>query len=198
MGDPRKPRKKYEKPSHPYQKARIEEENKLVKSFGLTNKKEVWKATSIIRKFRLLARNLLGEKSEHKTAREKELIEKLQRLGLLKEGSTLDDVLSLNVTNLLDRRLQTIVFKKNLANTYKQARQLIVHGHIAINKKRITAPGYLVKVEEEDLIDYYGKKPELKPVERIKEKPVEKEPETKPKVMKAAPKISETEENQNE
>ncbi|MCQ4335807.1 MAG: 30S ribosomal protein S4, partial [Sulfolobales archaeon] len=56
-------------------------------------------------------------------------------------------------------RLQTIVFKKGLARTIHQARQLIVHGHIAIGGRRVTSPGYIVKKSEEDLIDFYPTSP---------------------------------------
>ncbi|TRM73320.1 30S ribosomal protein S4, partial [Sulfolobus sp. A20-N-F8] len=92
--------------------------------------------------------------------REKQLVGKLAKIGLLKgENSTVDDILSLTEENLLERRLQTLVYKKGLANTVYQARQLIVHGHIAIGGKRVTSPGYIVSVDEEDLIDYYATSP---------------------------------------
>ncbi|MEM4138083.1 MAG: 30S ribosomal protein S4, partial [Sulfolobaceae archaeon] len=90
----------------------------------------------------------------------KQLISKLYRIGLLNsENATLDEILGLTEENLLERRLQTIVYKKGLARTIWQARQLIVHGHIAISGRRVTSPGYIVSREEEDLIDYYPTSP---------------------------------------
>jgi small subunit ribosomal protein S4 len=76
---------------------------------------------------------------------------------LLDEKATLDDVLTLNVRELSERRLQTLVYRKGLANTQKQARQFIVHGHIGLNGRKITIPGYIVKKGEEEKVSYYGK-----------------------------------------
>jgi len=67
--------------------------------------------------------------------------------------------LGLRTKDLLERRLQTIVFRKGLAKTIYQARQLVVHGHIAIAGRRVTSPGYIVPVDEENLIDFYHSSP---------------------------------------
>ena len=79
---------------------------------------------------------------------------KLKKLGILHETAVLDDVLDLKVEDILERRLQTIVFRKGLAKSIYQARQLITHGHISINNRRVRSPGYLVPKEEEDKITY--------------------------------------------
>ena len=154
MGDPRKPRKKWIGPKHPWRKERLMYEMRLVGEYGLRNKRELWIAQTIIRKFRHQARSLLAVPREIREKVEKALLRRLYQLGLLPENATLDDVLSLSVEDLLERRLQTIVYRKGLARTIYQARQLIVHGHIAIAGRRATAPGYLVTRDEEDLIDY--------------------------------------------
>ena len=154
MGDPRKPRKKWIGPKHPWRKERLMYEMRLVGEYGLRNKRELWIAQTIIRKFRHHARSLLAVPKEIREKVEKALLRRLYQLGLLPENATLDDVLSLSVEDLLERRLQTIVYRKGLARTIYQARQLIVHGHIAIAGRRVTAPGYLVTRDEEDLIDY--------------------------------------------
>ncbi|MGC8812546.1 MAG: 30S ribosomal protein S4, partial [Candidatus Aenigmatarchaeota archaeon] len=83
---------------------------------------------------------------------EKELIKKLNKLGLLDEKASLDDVLSLTVENILERRLQTILFRKGLANSPKHARQLISHGHVFIDGRKVLYPSYLVKKGEEEKI----------------------------------------------
>lgn len=154
MGDPKKPRKKWEGPKHPWKKDRLMEEMELLGKYGLRNKKEIWKAKTFLAKIRHRARSLLALPPEIREKAEKELLHRLYEMGLLPENATLDDVLSLTVENILDRRLQTIVYKKGLAKSLAHARQLIVHRHIAINGRIVNAPGYLVKRHEEDLIDY--------------------------------------------
>ncbi|MEM2108970.1 MAG: 30S ribosomal protein S4 [Candidatus Odinarchaeota archaeon] len=154
MGDPRRLHKKYSKPGHPWQKERLQEELPYIGKYGLRNKKELWKLKTQIGRFRQLARTFLGVKTETSARQEAVLIKKLNRLGLIPENGTLDDVLSLTVEDLMERRLQTIVFRKGLANTIYQARQLITHGHIAINSKVIKNPGYIVSITEEPGISY--------------------------------------------
>lgn len=152
MGDPRRIKKKYQKPKHPWRADRIEAEKRLLREYGLKNKKEIWRAETILRNYRRQARKLLAFQTEQARREEKELLASLVRLGLLKKKATLDDVLALNVNHILDRRLQTMVYKKGLANTPKHARQLIVHGHVTVKGGRVTAPSYLVKAGEEDSI----------------------------------------------
>ena len=154
MGDPRKPRKKWEGPRHPWIKERLIKEIELVGRYGLKNKRELWKAETLARKFRHRARNLLALPEEERAKAQQALLDRLYHLGLVEKNASLDDILGITAEHVLERRLQTIVFKKGLAKTIYQARQLIVHGHIAIGGRRVTSPGYLVTREEEDLIDY--------------------------------------------
>ena len=154
MGDPRKPRKKWEGPRHPWIKERLIKEIELVGRYGLKNKRELWKAETLARKFRHRARNLLALPEEARAKAQQALLDRLYHLGLVEKNASLDDILGITAEHVLERRLQTIVFKKGLAKTIYQARQLIVHGHIAIGGRRVTSPGYLVTREEEDLIDY--------------------------------------------
>jgi small subunit ribosomal protein S4 len=85
---------------------------------------------------------------------EGELLARLKKLGILQETAVLDDVLDLTIEDILERRLQTIVFRKSLTRTIFQSRQLITHAHISINNRRITIPGYLVPKTEEPQIAY--------------------------------------------
>jgi len=143
-------------------KDRIEAENALIKKYGLKNKREIWRAQTMLRKFRAQARSLLGKvtSSDPQVKRETEqLLSRLHRLGILPENATLDDVLALDVESILKRRLQTIVYLKGLASTPFQARQFIVHGHICIDNKRVTAPGYMVLKKEENMIEYHPSSP---------------------------------------
>lgn len=150
----RKIKKKFKKPLRPWDKERIEEERKLMKKFGLKRKREIYKARSIIRTYRQRARTIQAKSDKEG---EKILIEKLYKMGILKsKDSTLDAVLGLTIEDLLERRLQSIVFKMGLANTPLHARQLITHGKIAINDRRVIFPSYLVPVGMEKEIKYYG------------------------------------------
>ncbi|MCP1662239.1 MAG: 30S ribosomal protein S4 [Methanocalculus sp. MSAO_Arc1] len=164
MGYPGKNHKQYQSPQRRFEKARIEDERNLAISFGLRNKKEIWKATHILRRHRQGARDILamtsgGVEEGRVEARREELLSHLQRYAIIGAGATIDDVLSLKVNHILERRLQTIVYRKGLARSPKQARQLINHGHIAINDRRVSIPGYMVTRAEEDQISYYQSSP---------------------------------------
>jgi small subunit ribosomal protein S4 len=163
VGDPKKPRKKYETPGHPWLKARIERELELVYTYGLRNKRELWIAETMLRKIRHRARSLLELPVEQRKKELEILGRRLFRMGLVdKENIDINDILSLTVESILERRLQTIVWRKGLAKTVYHARQLVVHGHIAIKGRRITSPGYLVSREEEQYIDYHSASPYAK------------------------------------
>src|SRR3989344_3137 len=154
MGDSRRFKKQYSTPSHPFQKARIDFENEILREYGLKNKTEVWKANSKLKSFAGQAKRLIAAYGNQAEVERKQLFARLERVGLLKPGSALDDVLSLRITNLLDRRLQTIVFKKGLARSVKAARQFISHAHVSVNGKIISAPGYIVGVHEENTVSF--------------------------------------------
>ena len=152
MGLVRKQRRKYETPNHPWQAQRIEEERKIIEEYGLTNKKQIWKNASILRNFRKQAREITKLRGEKKDSNSKILIQKLNRLNLVKTGSKLSDILNLQLRDVLERRLQTVVYKKNLSNSIKQARQFILHKKISVNGKIISSPSYLIN--EKDKIEY--------------------------------------------
>jgi small subunit ribosomal protein S4 len=164
MGYPGKNHKSYQTPKRPWEKSRIESETRLVIEYGLRNKREVWKAQEHLRKYRKGARSLLalGSSTTDKDlyeSKKEELITSLQRNGLLGADADIEDVLSLKVQAQLERRLQTIVYRKGLARSPKQARQLITHGHIAIAGRRTNIPGYRVTRKEESEITYSGASP---------------------------------------
>ncbi len=161
MGYPGKSRKTFDTPSHPWQGARISEEAELVKKYGLKNKREIWKAATTLRKYRREARKLLfdiqevGERGEHAKYESEKFLNRLKRVGLIVYDSTLDDILTLGIENLMDRRLQTQVRSHGFANSMRHARQLIVHGHIAVNGRRVTIPSYVLPTSEQELITFY-------------------------------------------
>ena len=157
MGKPKFSRKKYDTPSHPWQEQRIHSENELIRKYGLKNKREIWKAETTLRNYRGQARELLAKVDSDDPQEKKEinqLLTHLTRYNILPLNSTLDDVLALETEAILARRLQTLTYLKGLANTPKQARQLIVQGHIAIGDDRITIPSYKISKKEENDIAY--------------------------------------------
>ncbi len=154
MGDPKKQRKKYETPRFLWRKDTLQEELKLLGQYGLRNKHELWRHETMLSKFRGIARSLIGKAPEERERMENELLTRLKKLGILQETAALDNVLDLSIENLLERRLQTIVFRKSLSKTPYQARQLITHGHVLIGNRRVTVPSYLVAREEENQIIY--------------------------------------------
>jgi small subunit ribosomal protein S4 len=154
MGDPRRIKKKYTTPSHPWKLDRIAGEKKILREYGLKNKKELWKAEYLLRRYRGHARRLLASHTEQAKKEEKQLLDRLKRLNLVGKNATLDDVLALKIEDFLSRRLQTVVHRSGLANTIGQARQFVVHGHISIGDRKVTAPSYLVKKDEEKHIKY--------------------------------------------
>ncbi len=157
MGDPKRFRKKYITPGHPWNKQAIDAEKILVREFGLAKKREIYLANSFIKKYRQIAKSLIVSQTQQGEKEKAQVMQKLQRLGLLPAGAALDDVLSLEVKDLLERRLQTLVHKKGLARSVKQARQFITHRHILVGGKEITAPSYLVSVEEESQLSFKDK-----------------------------------------
>ena len=152
MGDPKKQRKKFTKPGHPWQKERIEAEKDLLKQYGLKRKNEIWKMNSMLKKFLHRAKKIIGERSAQSDLERGQLLQRLYLLGLLKKDSKIEDVLNLKLKDIMERRLQTFVFRNGIAKTMHQAREFIIHEHIAVGSKKVTAPSYLVSINEEPYI----------------------------------------------
>jgi|TARA_B100002003_G_C14142481_1_gene549285 small subunit ribosomal protein S4 len=159
MGDPRKARKKYRTPSHPWQKVRLDEESKLAVDYGLKNKKEIWKMNSFLDSATNQSKKLVTLMGKQAEKEKENLIQKLKSLLLLKADQGFEEILNLKVEDVLARRLQTLVHRKGMAKSMKQARQMIIHGHILISGKKVTSPAYLVNAEEEKSISYVAKSP---------------------------------------
>lgn len=165
MGDPKQQGRKYDTPSHPWREERMEREERLIGKYGLKNKKEFWRAESELRNYRRKARELLaelggaGETPESVEREAQDLLAKLTELGLLSSGDELGDVLTLRVEDLLDRRLQTVVYRQGLAQTPQQARQFVVHGHVAVDGQKTTIPSYKVNSDEDNTVTYRDASP---------------------------------------
>ncbi len=147
MGHPRRLKSKIPRPRKPWDKARIEEEKKLMQEYGLRRKRELWRLRDILRRFRARAREIAASYNEKEF---RDLMTRLTNLNLVPDGAGIETILGLTIEDLLERRLQTVVYKKGLARTIKQARQFIVHGHVFIGDRRVVYPGYLVRKGEEN------------------------------------------------
>ena|SRR3989338_2286319 len=160
----RKPNK-FSRPRKPYEAVRIKEENVLLEKYALKNKKEVWKTIAKVNYFRRRAMSL----AKAPIAEQEVFFGKLRELGL--PANSIADVLALNVENILQRRLPTVLHRKGLASTVREARQMIVHKRVFIESKINNTPSYLVPVSEEDKLSV--KKGKAKPAKKEESQPAE-------------------------
>lgn len=156
MGDPRRFTSHVRGPAHPWQKQRIEDEKTVLRDYGLKNKAEIWRMATKIKDFTQQAKTLIAATGTQAEREKQQLFARLQRLGMIKAGAKLDDILGLNLKNILDRRLQTIVCRKGLARSMKQARQFITHQHVVVGQKIVSSPNYLVLMAEEPHVGIVG------------------------------------------
>ncbi|MBN2335563.1 30S ribosomal protein S4 [Candidatus Bathyarchaeota archaeon] len=154
MGDPKKKHRTFNTPKRPYQTDALTEELRTIGVYGLRNKRELWKAHTELSALRGRARELLSLDAAERERRERELVYKLYKRGLVMENSRLEDVLTLSVEDLLERRLQTYIFRRGMVRSLFQARQLISHGHIEIEGRKVTSPSYQVRIDDEETLDY--------------------------------------------
>lgn len=166
----------YSRPKRPFDKARIDEEAVIKKEYGLKNKKEIWKADAKIRVMRQKAKRLIKATKED----QEKLFLQLQKIGL--NVNSIADVLGLDKTDYLNRRLQTVVAVKGLTPTVKTARQLITHKKVLVNGRAIDTPSYIVPVELEDKITLKEKKVAPKGVPSNTEAEGKKEEVAEPEV----------------
>ena len=154
MGDPKYPRKVWRKPKRPLNYDLKMDELQTLGTFGLRTKRELWKAHTELSRVRQQARSLLALTQEARAEKEPILLKSLARIGLVSENASLDDILNLKPTDLLARRLQTIVSKKLGFKTPYQARQAVIHGHIMVGDRKVDIPSYTVTVAEEDSVKF--------------------------------------------
>merc|ERR1711992_58351 len=109
-----------------YEKARLDQELKLVGEYGLRNKREVWRVKLAVAKVRKVARTLLtlDEKDPKRLFEGNALLRRLVRVGVLSEDQMkLDHVLG-------------------LAKSIHHARVLIRQRHIRVRKQVVNVPSY--------------------------------------------------------
>merc|ERR1712036_193633 len=154
--------KTYVTPRRPFEKARLDQELKLIGEYGLRNKREVWRVKFSLAKIRKRARDLLTlpEKDSRRLFEGNALLRRLVRVGVLDEGRMkLDYVLGLKVEDFLERRLQTQVFKLGLAKSIHHARVLIRQRHIRVRKQVVNVPSFIVRLDSQKHIDFAHKSP---------------------------------------
>jgi len=159
MGDPRKSRKSFETPRHPWRKDQLEEELHLVGEYGLRNKRELRRHETDLSQIRGIARTLLGADEVERAPLERQYLTSLARKGILPESATVDNILDLNVKDIMERRLQTVVFRTGLARSIHQARQFVIHGHISVAGDIVTVPSYTVRRDQESRIAFHQSSP---------------------------------------
>lgn len=157
----------------------------MKKKYGLRRKKEIWVTQNTLRRFRQRARELIALQNPEE---EKVLIDKLVKIGVVEKGAGLDTVLGLTVDDLLERRLQSIVFSKGMTKTPFQARQAIVHGQVTIDGRKVVFPSYTVAKEEEAAISCSFKPPETPARGVVKAPPTEEASEDAPTEIQEKPK----------
>jgi len=83
------------------------------------------------------------------------LIRRMVRIGLLKESERkLDYVLGLTISQFMERRLQTLVVQRRLAQSVHHARVLILQRHIAVGKQMVNVPSFVVRTSSENHIQH--------------------------------------------
>jgi small subunit ribosomal protein S4 len=76
----------------------------------------------------------------------------------VKEAAKKDGVTGDNLIRKLEKRLDNLVYRTGFARSIRQARQMVVHGHILVNGKKIDIPSYQVKIGDQiSLRDKYRK-----------------------------------------
>uniref|UniRef100_A0A7S2BVT2 30S ribosomal protein S4, chloroplastic n=1 Tax=Florenciella parvula TaxID=236787 RepID=A0A7S2BVT2_9STRA len=144
-------------PRRAYEKERLDQELKLCGEYGLRCKREIWRVQLALAKIRKAARDLLtlDVKDPKRLFEGPALLRKMVRYGLLsEEEKELDFVLQLTTQKLLERRLQTKVFKQGLAKSIHHARVLIKQRHIRVGKQLVNVPSFLVRVDSEKHIQF--------------------------------------------
>ena len=154
----RRQKKTYARPLRLFDKERIEEENTFMEKYGLKNKREIWKMEFSISKIRNQAKGLITASTEDQDA----FIATLAKKGLIKANAKIDDVLGMTKENFVERRLQTLVFRKGLSHTAKEARQMITHRKVMVGDRIINIPSYPVDLAEEKMIKIVKSKPKAK------------------------------------
>merc|ERR1739841_263267 len=138
------------RPRRSYDKERLDAELKLIGTYGLKNKREIWRIGLVLSKVRAVARQLLTleERDPQRVFQGQALMRRMIRYGIL------DYVLALKIEDFMERRLQTLVFKRGLAKSIHHARVLIRQKHIRVGRQIVDIPSFMVRVESQPHIEF--------------------------------------------
>merc|ERR1711871_1498027 len=145
------------RPRRSYDKERLDAELKLIGTYGLKNKREIWRIVLVLSKVRAVARQLLTleERDPQRVFQGQALMRRMIRYGILDEDKQrLDYVLALKIEDFMERRLQTLVFKRGLAKSIHHARVLIRQKHIRVGRQIVDIPSFMVRVESQPHIEF--------------------------------------------
>ena len=154
--------KSYKTPRRPYEKERIDHEMKLIGEYGLRCKREIWRSQLVLAKCRSTARELLtlDPKDPRRMFEGSALLRRLVRYGLLGDDEkNLDSVLTLQTERLLERRLQTKVFKQRLARSIHEARVMIKQRHIRVGKQLTNVASLVLRMDSEKHVAFTENSP---------------------------------------
>lgn len=137
-------------------------ELQLLGTYGLKNKKELWRILSQARADKKQARDLLISTNHQEFMTQgRSLLNRLYRNGMISLAdfndeeslrSGLREVLNFELTTYLDRRLQSVVYRAGMARNIHHARILIEHKHIAVGEREINKAGMAVRDENDALV----------------------------------------------
>merc|ERR1712216_328777 len=141
---------------------RLDAELKLVGEYGLRCKREIWRVQYALAKLRKAARTLLtlDPKDPKRIFEGAALLRRMSRYGLLADDELdLDSILLLTTQKLLERRLQTKVYKQGLAKSIHHARVLVRQRHIRVGNQLVNVPSFNVRTASEKHIDFATNSP---------------------------------------
>ncbi|KAI5188825.1 small subunit ribosomal protein S9e [Nematocida minor] len=147
----------------PFDKQRLINEMKYVGVYGLKSKRELRVLEKIFHDVKRRAKDLLiHTNEEYQIVQGRALLHRLEKQGIISGINyqskkhiimELEKVLDLDITTLLDRRLQTKVLSLGLAKSIHHARVLIYQRHITVNGAIVDKPGFLVNAESDGYIE---------------------------------------------
>lgn len=136
---------------------------KWVGEYGMRSKRELRVLEKIFQNMKKRAKDLLIHTDEdYQIVQGRLLLSRLEKQGIMSEIkytskkdiiAKLEKVLDLDITEILERRLQTKVFRMGLAKSIHHARLLIYQKHIAVNGFIVDKPGFIVSAKNDGNIE---------------------------------------------
>lgn len=163
MGSFRRDRRIATHPRNPWEKERLVKELLLMGTHGLKNKKELWTVLTTAREDKKKARTLLIT-TDHNDfmIHSRALLNRLVKDGLISSVDFNDEedirrglreVLNFDLNHYLERRLQYQVYKTGMARNVHHARCMIYKGQICVKGKVVKKPSFVVRSEDQGLIE---------------------------------------------